>query len=121
MVEYSFGMGVVISSILTRGSNRKANAMEEFEQFKRFDNMVRDYINESDEENCVILVNGHRFRQRGNVVVFDNPRQALKILKNSMWRYRTVALDKMLDKWIAERVTFVPPEYYYRFKRKLRE
>lgn len=95
--------------------------------FDKLDGLANRYTNEKDKENCVVLINGKRFRLRSNVVVFENKGKALVALRNLAWRYvrwhSNIAgsFDAAFDKWVEKRVIFVSPEEYYRFKRKMRE
>lgn len=97
---------------------------DEATAFDQFDSFAKGYTDERDEQNCVMLINGKRFKQKKNVVVFDSEAAALKVLRTSAWRWfrwnrRMNNFDKMLEKWIEDRVSFIPVEDYYRFKRKL--
>ena len=90
------------------------------EDFNQLDKFASAYENENDEENCVVLINGKRFKYKTNVVVFESEARALKVLRNSAWRWfrwnqRVPNFDEVFDKWVEERVSFVPAENYYPF------
>jgi len=95
------------------------------ENYTKFDSFANAYYDDKDQNNCVVLINGRRFKLKSNVVVFESEKKALAALRNAAWRWfrwhnRIADFDEWFDKWIEERVVFVPPEDYYRFKRKMR-
>jgi hypothetical protein len=94
------------------------------ESFNQFDKFAKAYVNEKDEYDCVMLINGKRFKYKSNVVVFESEAKALKVLRGSAWRWfrwnkRMPNFENVFEEWVKERVSFVPAEDYYRFKRKL--
>jgi hypothetical protein len=101
--------------------------MSKNEAFDAMDRLCVNYINEKDQDNCVMLVNGKRFKQRSNIVVFESQAKALNALRNAMhkhFRWRRDSYRNFMnafEAWVEERVVFVSPEEYYRAKRKMRE
>lgn len=86
---------------------------------------LASFQDENDEENCVVLINGRRFKYKNNVVVFDNPKKALAAVRSAIDRYfwsaRTCRFTpRDVEDWIQRSVILVPPEDYYRAKRKMR-
>ena len=96
----------------------------EAEAFTQFDSFASGYTDERDEQNCIMLINGKRFKQKRNVVVFESEAAALKVLRVAAWRWfrwnrRVANFDELFEKWVEDRVMCIPVEEYYRFKRKL--
>lgn len=100
---------------------------EKREAFEAMDGLVKVYHDEKDEKNCIMLINGKRFKLRSNVIIFETPTKAITALRNAMYkhfRWRRTSYSnftKFFDKWVEERVVLVSPEDYYRAKRKIRE
>ena len=95
--------------------------------FAALDKLSSFYINENEEKDCILLINGKRLRQKNNVVVFESPAQALATLKRLMGRhymwvnYTNEKFMQIFTAWVDARVVLVSPEEYYRGKRKMRE
>lgn len=86
--------------------------------------MAGNCQDEEEEENCVALINGRRFKYKSNTTVFDNPRKALNAIRSAIDRYfwgsRTRFSREDLEDWIKRYVVLVPPEEYFKAKRKMR-
>jgi len=81
------------------------------------------FADERTKENCVVIVNGRRFKPKNNMGVFDNEKQAKAAVKRYIDRYVTIPWGRyhIIDEWIEKYVVCISPEEYYRTKRKMRE